>query len=87
VAELPEQAVEGIPGLKQGRDACDVAFYGHGKSLKNAFALGLAIAAPAIRKQRDEEILEAITRSPMHYMHKVTLKEIMGSIFEETDHA
>ena len=53
--DLPEEAVEEIPGLKQGRDACDVAFHGHGKSLEDAFALGLAIAAPAIRKPLEDE--------------------------------
>jgi hypothetical protein len=52
------EGVEGIPGLKQGRDACDVAYHGHGKSLGDAFALGLAIAAEAIRNQARQEVLE-----------------------------
>lgn len=57
--DLPEEAMEGIPGLKQGRDACDVAYHGHGKSLGDAFALGLAIAAPFMRKQVLDEVEEA----------------------------
>lgn len=50
------EGVEGIPGLKQGRDACDIAYHGNGKSLNDAFALGLAVAADAIRKEaRNQE--------------------------------
>ena len=54
MAEIP---TEGIPGLKQGRDACDVFYHGHGKSLEDAFALGLAVALPAIHADLRERLL------------------------------
>jgi len=59
-AEPQGDVVEGIPGLKQGRDACDVAYHGHGKSLGDAFALGLAVALPEIRSAHHLEVKERL---------------------------
>ncbi|HEX5591971.1 MAG TPA: hypothetical protein VFX35_01340 [Solirubrobacterales bacterium] len=48
--EVPEEA------LKQGRDACDAAFYGQGHGLDAAFRMGLQAAAPSIRAQERERL-------------------------------
>lgn len=54
------QVVEGVAGLKQAREAFDVAYFGHGKSANDAVALALTVASPVIEKQALNAFKEAL---------------------------
>lgn len=56
----PEEAVEGVPGLKQARDAFDVAYFGHGRSWQDALTLALLFVTADIRKQERERLGEEL---------------------------